>query len=350
MFKRTAIASVVAGLALSMSAFSGDFDYVLEDMAAVKKQIEAKISIVPDKKTQMTIAQQLDFEVELQSLMEMQAQTVGLEAEAYRLAELKLYMDYQNKKFKKVLKKVVNDVPASSYAWSAFPELAGSVAIHLPKVINQKAMPYIDGLRSNSSADVVAHVEGVDLLYMIFNGQLPKAEATYDRLSKTYPDMAVLEQAKQQLEHLRTKPHVGKEAMDFSVANLQDESETFSLDSFKGKYVLLDFWATWCGPCVKELPNVLTVYNQYHDQGLEILSLSGDQSPEDVLEFLDGGEAEMPWNHAFLGAGGKPQMAKDYQVRGFPTMFLIDPEGKIVAMGDSLRGHKLNETISKLMN
>ena len=102
---------------------------------------------------------------------------------------------------------------------------------------------------------------------------------------------------------------------------------TLSTADWKGKVILVDFWATWCGPCIAELPEVIDTYQEYKDQGLEVLGVSCDDGPADVNAFVAGREG-MTWPHLIEeDQGGWHPLATEYGVRGIPTMFLIDKEG-----------------------
>jgi peroxiredoxin len=124
---------------------------------------------------------------------------------------------------------------------------------------------------------------------------------------------------------------------------------TLALSSLRGKYVLLDFWASWCGPCRQENPNVVKAYNQFKDKGFTIYSVSLDQDKgkwEKAIE-ADG----LTWNHVSDLAGWNSVGGAAYGVKSIPQSFLIDPQGKIIAK--NLRGEalvaKLSEVLSKPM-
>jgi thiol-disulfide isomerase/thioredoxin len=104
--------------------------------------------------------------------------------------------------------------------------------------------------------------------------------------------------------------------------------DAVSTARWKGKVVLVDFWATWCGPCVAELPRVKEAYAKYHDGGLEVLGVSCDFEAAALGEFLRK-NPDMPWPQLFEpGEGGAPHpLAERYGVRQIPTLFLIDRRG-----------------------
>lgn len=102
------------------------------------------------------------------------------------------------------------------------------------------------------------------------------------------------------------------------------------LTKFKGKVVLIDFWATWCGPCIAELPNVKKTYTKYHEKGFEIVGISLDQSKDKLTDFVK--ENDMPWPQHFDGLGWKNEFAVMYGIQGIPAMWLVNKDGNLVDM------------------
>lgn len=137
--------------------------------------------------------------------------------------------------------------------------------------------------------------------------------------------------------HLKryNQTEVGQLAPDFELAQL--DGKTVALKSFKGKYVLLDFWASWCGPCRKEMPHVKAAYTQFKDKNFEVFAVSIDSNKPAWEKAMK--EDDMPFVHVLDSKEGQGSAKLLYMVQAIPTNFLIDPNGKIVAK--NLRGEEL---------
>ena len=123
------------------------------------------------------------------------------------------------------------------------------------------------------------------------------------------------------------------------------DGNKFDPASLAGKVVLVDFWATWCGPCVAELPNMLTEYEKYHDKGFEIVGISLDQDREALVNFVS--ERKIPWPvlHEQEGEGSHP-LAEFYGINGIPQFVLIGRDGNVITL--DVRGEKLGERLAEL--
>jgi peroxiredoxin/predicted nucleic acid-binding Zn-ribbon protein len=119
--------------------------------------------------------------------------------------------------------------------------------------------------------------------------------------------------------------------------------ERIDLKDFRGRVVLIDFWATWCGPCVRELPNVKRSYGKYHDQGFEIISISLDKDRARFRKFARA--QQMNWHHVMEGGGWSTRLAKQYGINSIPAMFLLDPDG--IVLSASARGRALDQAIEE---
>jgi peroxiredoxin len=139
---------------------------------------------------------------------------------------------------------------------------------------------------------------------------------------------------------------VGQMAPDFTQNDTLDKP--VSLSSFRGSYVLVDFWASWCGPCRMENPNVVIAYNKYKGKGFKILSVSLDK-PGDKDKWLGAIHKDgLAWQHVSDLQFWNNAVAKAYGVNSIPTNFLLDPQGKIV--GKSLRGEELEKKLAEIYN
>ncbi|RYX81420.1 redoxin domain-containing protein [bacterium] len=118
------------------------------------------------------------------------------------------------------------------------------------------------------------------------------------------------------------------------------DGKEITFEQFKGKVTLVDFWATWCGPCIGELPNVKANYDKYKGQGFDVLGISLDQSVPPLTKFIK--EKEMPWRQVYDGYWDGP-IATSFNVRAIPATILIGKDGKIAAIG--ARGEELEPAI-----
>jgi len=116
------------------------------------------------------------------------------------------------------------------------------------------------------------------------------------------------------------------------------------LKNLRGKYVLVDFWASWCGPCRKENPNVVAAYSKYHPKGLEIVSISLDNNKNSWIKAIRADGLE--WMHVSDLKGWKNAAAAKYGVKLIPQNFLLDKDGKIIAR--NLRGSALDKRLSEI--
>ena len=138
---------------------------------------------------------------------------------------------------------------------------------------------------------------------------------------------------------------IGHDPTEFPDDAKDLDGKLVTLADFKGKVLLIDFWATWCGPCRAEMPNVVRAYERFHDKGFEIVGISHDRPHEadKVREFVTA--KKMPWRQVYY-PDEHNKVATAYEVNGIPHTVLIGRDGKIIRVG--LRGDGLQKALEKL--
>jgi peroxiredoxin len=172
-----------------------------------------------------------------------------------------------------------------------------------------------------------------------------KGDALMAQLVRDFPDSEPAKRVKQQEEakKMRGALAVGAKFPDFSEKDL--DGKPLSVANYKGKVVLVDFWATWCPPCRAELPNVLKTYEAHHKDGFEIIGISLDQDKSKLTSFIK--DKNMTWPQYFDGRGWGNKLAAKYGVESIPTTYLLDRQGTII--GNDLRGEDLDQAVTKAL-
>ncbi len=216
-----------------------------------------------------------------------------------------------------------------------------------------KAFDALLAAHSSQKTDAVAQVLLMKAaLYLQIIQDMDRATALFEQLTKEFPGTRPAHEAAQMLVGMESQREqlkiqaalkIGAKFPDFDVKDLT--GAPLSVARFKGKAVLIDFWATWCGPCIAELPAVLAAYSSYKDKGFEIIGISLDRDEATLKRFIT--DRKMTWPQYFDGQEWQSPLAAKYGVNAIPATYLLDGEGRIVAK--NLRGPALEQELARLL-
>lgn len=175
------------------------------------------------------------------------------------------------------------------------------------------------------------------------SGQYQRVKSLYDLLDPTIQQSNQGKKIAEQLAVLK-RSATGEPFLDFTQNDPAGKAVRFS--DFSGKYVLIDFWASWCGPCRAENPNVLKEYNLYKGQNFTVVSVSLDDKADRWKKAIE--EDKLPWTQVSDLKGFKNELSSYYGIAAIPTTILVDPNGKIIAK--DLRGEILAKKLREIFN
>lgn len=231
-----------------------------------------------------------------------------------------------------------------SWLFEAFKGYAYTLASTPMDVKRQKG--YIDNAINRIPVNSKARKLALSGIIVVLNERknanfIPFAEQFVNEFKDTDPEATA--DLQRQIDFARPFT-IGGTAPDFEQAD--PDGKSVKLSDFKGKYLLIDFWASWCGPCRMENPNVVKMYNKYKDLGFEILGVSLDNNKDRWIGAIE--QDNLEWVHVSDLKGWKNEVAKMYNITAIPHTILLDKEGKIIAR--NLRGPSLEEKLKELFN
>ncbi len=213
----------------------------------------------------------------------------------------------------------------------------------------EKSLEYVKTLYEKNPVRIVranALRNILDLLYLFHRDK--EGEIYYNILKNDFSDIQSETITRALIEYNPdTRTKVGKSVPEFKFRLINSE-DSISSESLKGRYYLLSFWATWCAPCVSELPELNRIYEKLKSSNFTIVSISLDDTVTTLEKFRDE-KGTMPWYNTILQNGFNNDLAKYFGVTYIPQLFLIGPGGSILANSLSLRGKNLEEEIITLV-
>jgi len=312
-------------LTLAMNGFSAEKEWLDKAKQLRKeKKDEQALQVIDEglkelgkseKLTSLKYFILLDLE-RYDDAMTMVDEAIKKDGETDDLLESKVYVFYKQKKFQQALEVMLKREAAKELsAWGCID----TMEIYLNLENTEKAWEWLN--------------KAVDRGFINYS-------ALYEDEYKSLPKNARFEEI---LQKIKTTVGVGKPAKDFTLELLNGEK--FTLSAQKGKVVLVDFWATWCGPCRREIPNLKQYYTEFQNKNFEIIGISLDTKKESLDDYI--AKEKLPWKITASLQGWKDETAKFYGVKSIPSYWLIDKKGLLRHFG--LRQEKLKEAITQLV-
>ena len=213
--------------------------------------------------------------------------------------------------------------------------------------LERKLAQINDRIHERGAAYIAAHPSSYYSIHLVssrasYGTDYAVVKQLYDKLDERAKRTIAGKALAARLDVLK-RSAIGSQMMNFTQADTLGSTVPFT--AFKGKYVLVDFWASWCGPCRAENPNVLKAYNAYKDKGFTVVGISLDEKGDKWKKAIR--DDNMPWAELSDLKGWKNEVSDYFGIQGIPSNLLVDPSGKIVAR--DLRGEALDQKLNELL-
>lgn len=241
----------------------------------------------------------------------------------------------------------VNNDPAIAELNEQFTLAAQKKDQETMMALQQKYFQHVKKYNDQIAAIMVEKAPSVGVINLLQQNLLDKDQYydTYvkvaEKLKKEWSDYSLAKEFIEYVENMKLTA-VGQPAPEIALPN--PEGEIVKLSSMRGKYVLVDFWAKWCGPCRQENPNVVAAYQKYKDKGFTVFGVSLDRNKEDWLQAIK--QDNLTWTHVSDLKYWQSEAAKTYNITGIPFSVLLDPNGVIIAK--NLRGAALHQKLEEI--
>ncbi len=246
-----------------------------------------------------------------------------------------------------IMLRVLTEVPATSPLWSIAPGAAGSAVENSGNTTAHNE--YMWDLLQHHADTTVRVTELIGALAMAdIRHQADWGRRLYGYMMEAFADRPEARYAKTEFNPDRVIQE-GRPIPDFSFPSLDSPNTTISKAGMMGRVYLIDFWATWCGPCVAELPNLHKAYERFAGPNFEIVSVSFDRAVSDIAPFR-ANKFKMPWLHAFADGNFASDLAARFEVVGIPKPILVSADGTIIATENKLRGTQLERTLESVLS
>ncbi len=263
-------------------------------------------------------------------------------------------------------RRALAEVPSASPLWSYYHDLwigrLVAQALGGRKAVSSSASEYTPGdgspyerYMTYLEEGIAQHGDSVVRSMMLYDmikmasqaGREADVAEYYGQLESDYAGSFALRRAKHFAPDRRIK--AGNPVPAFAFSSMDQPDLTYTSESLLGTIYLIDFWATWCLPCVAEMETFHRAYEEFGPRGFEIISVSHDLSWEDVLTFRERRWA-MPWFNAYLGQEDRAESNAAFEIVGIPRTILVDGDGTIVGVDGDVWGEKLRENLIRLFD